>query len=480
MVLNGIRDVNELKRLLGLGQISQDDLNNASLSGSLGPDQNALAGMLQQAQQPQQQAPQDPPEGSNFVRNDQTGHVTYITPQGLSDTPASPPGAGNAGPRMIAANAGPKQMNVVGSGNGSVVQLSPEDDKNVPLDYTRSPIDIPGVGRGYYGKDGNAYVTQNGQKTKVILGYDQQGSMELNKANQDMRKGESEIAATNERIRASQVQNPAMNMGAGGGGPVGTGDDFLKSLDPGTAGLVKAYADGRMAFPGGAAMRSPRMMQLLSLVSQYDPSFDATDFNARNKTMAGFTAGKQGDAVRAVNQAIAHAGSLSDAIDKLDNFGGMATPLNKIVNPVEEAFGNSKQGNFRMNALALSAELRKVFAGGGGGSLSELQSWESGLPENASKDQQKAYLAKGLELLQGGIGALNDQYQRGMGPKSNVMNLVSPTAKSALDKLIGAGDPDSPEAKQPQGQGLPKVGEVRRGYKYRGGDPSSHLSWVPV
>lgn len=444
-------DVNELRRLLATGAISEEDLSQMNMSGSSQP--NELSRMLM----PQPYAADDPaaniPTGS--MRNNSTGKMTYFRPPGgdpgFSDSPypQGQPQAQQNDMQPAPQAQAPQMMKVVGVGNGSRVSLSPEPATPVALDYSRPGIDIPGVGKGIYGKDGNAYVRNpDGSMTKAILGYDMQGSMALNKAEQARRKGEADIAHTQETTRASQVNNPDFMAGggAGGGGVPGangvTGEAALQGLDAGTAGLVKSLAEGRMAFPGGMAMRSPRMMQLLNLVSTYDPTFDATDFNARNKTLQGFTAGKQGDAVRAVNQAIAHAGSLSESIAKLDNFNGMMTPLNAPVNFLQQATGDSRQGQFKQNAVALASELRKVFAGSGGGSLTELQSWESGLPLNASKEQQDAYLHKGLELLQGAIGALNDQYTRGMGPRANVMDIISPKAKTTLDKLMGGGKPE--------------------------------------
>lgn len=235
---------------------------------------------------------------------------------------------------------------------------------------------------------------------------------------------------------APQVANPRVDMTL-------TGDDFIKQLPPALASEVKAYAEGRRPFPSGMAGKSPAVQQMMQMVAAYDPTFDATDYNKRNKTATGFATGKQGDAVKAINQAINHAGSLNDTIDKLDNSNMIGANL--ALTPISNAFqrhvlNDPTQGEFKQNATALASELRKVFAGSGGGNLTELKQWEEGLPLNESKQQQKAYLKKGIELLNGGIEALNDQYRSGFGTNANILqndSLIKPKAREILNRLTG-------------------------------------------
>lgn len=215
-----------------------------------------------------------------------------------------------------------------------------------------------------------------------------------------------------------------------------TGDAALNELPPPVANRVKAILDGRESFPS-TARSNPRNAQLLDLAAQVDPDFDAVNFNKRNQTATAFAKGKQGDAVRAANQAIAHAGSLYDSIEKLDNFSGAATPLNYIVNPAEKLFGDSRQGVFQQKAVAVASELRKVFSGSGGGSLSELKEWQDGFPVNASQTAQKAYLMSGMELLHGAVDNLQTQYENGMGKTAGMKSLITPKSQAILDKING-------------------------------------------
>ena len=237
----------------------------------------------------------------------------------------------------------------------------------------------------------------------------------------------------------SGVGMAAPDSGAPGAGPTGAGT--LANLPASVANQVQALVDGRMAFPSGFALKSPYWQNMLNLVGQVDPTFDAVNYNKRAQTAQAFSKGKQADAVRAINQTIAHASSLNDASASLDNFNGMATPLNLVVNPVESFFGDSRQGIFKQKAMAVASELRKVFQGSGGsGNLTELKAWEDSLPVNASRQQQSDYLKSGIELLGGAMGALDNQYKTGMGSRASITDLLSPKAMAALAKLPGGAD----------------------------------------
>ena len=300
-------------------------------------------------------------------------------------------------------------------------------------DYSQVPVDIAGVGTGYRVK-GDPYSLVLADGRKVTFDF---RSQEDKLKDLQIAQAEANVRKTNADIQDKQNQNPfASNVQQNGQGL--SGDELLKTVPPQIATQVKALATGRMAFPGGFALKSPYWQQMIGLVSQYDPTFDAVDYNKRNRTATAFSAGTQGNAVRAANQALSHMGQLETAITDLDNFNGAATPLNYIVNPVESWLGDPRQGIFTQKAQAISSELRKVFAATGGGGLTELQQWEKTLPLNASKEQQQAYLKSGVDLLNGALGALNNQYQAGIGPKAQITDLLSPESRKILGRLGGS------------------------------------------
>jgi hypothetical protein len=245
-----------------------------------------------------------------------------------------------------------------------------------------------------------------------------------------------------------------------------TGDQFLNTLPPHVQPLIKKYANGELSLTPQMT-RTPAGASLLQAVTQYDPSFDATNFQKRQQTANAFAKGPQGNAVRGANQALYHMGRLYENIENLDNFGGLATPLNAPVNFVEQTFGDPRQGQFKQTVHAVGSELRRVFAGAGGGSLQELKDWENSFPVNASKDQQKAYLMNGVELLHGGLDALNQQYQQGMGLNKNVNDLLAPSSRNVYEKLQSGENPNVKKTTaQKQGEILAQPKKISNDAEY--------------
>lgn len=212
------------------------------------------------------------------------------------------------------------------------------------------------------------------------------------------------------------------------------GSDYLKTLDPKMAAQVKGLAEGRIPFPTGNAMS--RLQPLIQVVGQYDPSFDAVNYQARSKTRSDFTSGTSSKAITALNTALGHAAGLQDNFDKLGN-----TPLpvlNSIINYGKTQLGNAAPTIAAQNVDALASEGRKVFAASGGGNLTELENWQKNFPMNGSPEQQKGALKEFVSLLDSRMSALGDQYNKGMGTTEEPLNLLSAKGRAAYTKLTGA------------------------------------------
>lgn len=222
----------------------------------------------------------------------------------------------------------------------------------------------------------------------------------------------------------------AMGLGASAGGA--TGDAFLQTLPANDASTVKALAEGRMAFPSGAALKAPYWQNMLAAVGQYDPSFEAANFQARSKTRNDFTSGKSAQTINSLNTVLGHMGDLSDAADKLNNTG--LPWWNSVANATLSAAGDQRIKEFEANKKAVVDEMTRVYRGTGG-SEQDIKSWSEALDAAGSPAQLQGVIGKISELLQSKINALTDQYHQGMGTIGQHQSFISPKAQSTLQKL---------------------------------------------
>jgi len=211
------------------------------------------------------------------------------------------------------------------------------------------------------------------------------------------------------------------------------GDAYLASLPSGIAQEVKAISDGRMPL-SARVMSSPKMQGLLQHVVNYDPTFDAVNYNTRAATRRDFTSGKDAANITALNTALGHAGSLMEAASALDNYGGVGSNLNPARNWLLRHSGDGRVDAYNVNKQAFASEMERVFRGTGG-SLQGIQDWERSLSAANSPDQFRGVMGKAAELLKSRIDALNQQYRGGMGKTADITELLTPEAQDAYGKL---------------------------------------------
>lgn len=246
-----------------------------------------------------------------------------------------------------------------------------------------------------------------------------------------------------------------------------TGDQFLNTLPPNVQPLIKKYANGELALTPQMT-RTPAGASLLQAVTQYDPTFDATNYQKRQQTATAFSKGVQGNAIRAANQTLYHMGNLYQKTEDLNNLDILPGLLNAPINYIQQkGFGDPRQGQYKQSAQAVASELRKVFAGQGGGSLQELKDWEKSFDPNAGETQQKAYIQNGVDLLRGALQSLESQYQSGMGLNKNMGDLLTPEAREVYAKLQAGENPNVKKTTaQKQGQILAQPKQVNNDAEY--------------
>lgn len=239
--------------------------------------------------------------------------------------------------------------------------------------------------------------------------------------------------------------------------PTATGDDYLKTLAPTRARLIKGIADGDLPMPTGRSISSGSGQALMQQVLQYDPTASAINLDSRKKTREKFTSGTEGQAINSVNTVTGHLVGLDHAIERLGS-----TPLGWVNAPaqfVERAAGNkdmqSAVANFNFYKVAVANELTKVFRGSNGAEA-DVQAWLKQLDSAKSPTELHATVRSMVDGMQSRVEALTNQYSVGMGRVYDTVPGISPHTKTLLASLRGD---STASTTQPTVAVNPKTGE---------------------
>lgn len=226
------------------------------------------------------------------------------------------------------------------------------------------------------------------------------------------------------------------------GDPQATGESYLQTIpDAGLRQLIKGIADGRMQVPriyraGKAGEIGPT--QIAAAVSQYDPTFNAQDYNSRNRTRIDFTSGKSYQNMTALNQVASHLDELASA---MSGTAGSGIPIiGKYINEAYNATTDPVTGKvttWNTKADAVAHEVRKLFAGSGGGTQAELDGYLKNLSASNSEAQKKAALQSLARLVRSRISILQQGYEQGMGKAGDPFQVAFPHGAEVLDTLSG-------------------------------------------
>lgn len=221
------------------------------------------------------------------------------------------------------------------------------------------------------------------------------------------------------------------------------GQDFLSNVPGGLASQIKAYAEGRLPFPSGFALKSPYFQAILQMVGQYDPSFDAVNYNARNRmrsSLASTQSGSMGGNLTKINTAIGHLDSFDKAAQAMDNgdYPGMNKFLNWIGPQVGDTSLAGRMRTFEQAKEAVSNELMSVFRGTGAAS-SDTAKWAETFNAADSPKALRSAVTSAVSLLKSRIEAITQTYQNGMGTTEEPLQMVYPKAAKTLARLESEG-----------------------------------------
>lgn len=243
---------------------------------------------------------------------------------------------------------------------------------------------------------------------------------------------ENGVKVRTEKKGASPSSSSGLPEIPGGGGVItGPGEKnvgALQGLTNAQQETIKAIAEYR--FPV-SNLRNKEMMGLVQRAYLYDPTFDAKEYAVRAKLRSDFTSGKGAVNIRSLNTAVGHLESLSKAANALDN--APVQLWNMIANKGLTGIGDSRVTNFNTAATAVAGELATVFKSTSG-TDQEIKAWRENISASQSPEQLKESIQTAIELLGGRLGALQAQYETGLGRKAD-FTFLSPKSRKILTSL---------------------------------------------
>lgn len=254
-------NVNELRKMLEAGQIAEADLSGMTISGRLGaaPQATPAPAFTPSEQEAFFSGGERGALPMGSMRNEETGRVTYFRPGGGFGDKPYPADAGRA-------NAAQRTMRVVGADGSSMFDLGEEPAREVPIDYSRPPVLIAGLGKGHYTADGRSAIVTgpDGSKTRVVLGYDRAASQKATATDLAIQRARSDLEHQAEQTGLLRDKRAMLAAG-----PAQTTTDALpqeitqKQLEARYGKPDKGMrwtADGRLEpLPGGEVEESARI-----------------------------------------------------------------------------------------------------------------------------------------------------------------------------------------------------------------------------
>lgn len=212
------------------------------------------------------------------------------------------------------------------------------------------------------------------------------------------------------------------------------------------ANTAEMIGKGQIPMLNGQALRTPWGQQVVSLLKQNYPDYNAAGYTSSASSLKGFTSGKESAAVRSLNVGIQHLDTLEGLSSALDNTN---SPLfNKAANLWKQQTGQTAPNSFNGAKQIVSAEVVKAITGGGGGVTDREEAQH--IVDSANSPQQLAEAIRTVrELFGGQLNGLQRTYEQGTG-RRDFDRFLSPAAQRELSPYSDATPKGAPEGQPTQ------------------------------
>lgn len=234
------------------------------------------------------------------------------------------------------------------------------------------------------------------------------------------------------------------------------GDSYSPNSVETTAQMI---ASGQIPMLTGFSLKTPWGQAVVARVGQIAPAipgqpgsgYQGTTYPTHLAAVKDFTSGKSSDAVRYLNVAISHLGTLGDLSTALQN--GDIQLINRAAIAYKTQTGQAAPTNFAGARSIVANEIVKAVTASGGG-VTDRQEAQAEVSAANSPEQLAGVIQTWKQLLSGQLGGLKQKYEQGTGNK-DFNRFLSPQVVSQLEGGQGdSGQQPEVTATGPNGQKL--------------------------
>jgi hypothetical protein len=274
------------------------------------------------------------------------------------------------------------------------------------------------------------------QKAQAIAASKATASEAPSKIAENLAEASEHRALASKAYEDAAVAKAQAATAALGGKAVG---DLPPALQQTVRGLAN-YSVDPATFPQRTYAKGGQMDRetAVGLAKQIDPDYDETQYKSRSKTRSDFASGKARQTINSLNQAVNHLDRMSRSAKALNNTS--TRPVNAMANWWIDQRGDSRITTFQDDANAVQNEMATVFKGTGA-TDQEIKAWRDKISSSQSPKQLSDGVHELLQLMNGRLRAINDQWNSSMGTTRD-FHILSPDSVRILhalggDELIG-------------------------------------------
>jgi hypothetical protein len=284
-----------------------------------------------------------------------------------------------------------------------------------------------------------------------------------------------------------------------------TGEAVYRALDkinPEFSSVLRATVEGRVRLPTSAWANWQYRLRMVALGSKVDPGFNEQTADVRKQAYEAYAKGTQSQQIGSLTTAYRHMAQLDRDLDRMPNAikrqflarGALGATLGSSIAGVTEQ-DRLVWGALQREANTVNHEIEAALAMGRPTITGELGQERQIDLTSGDYTVMKGNLHAAREALQAKLEEWQDRFAVATGNQPRAMNsyfeharaLGDPDVATMREMQAGGAGTSTPQAgapaqaaPAPAQAAPPQVGEVRRGWRYNGGDPWSQSSWERV